>query len=72
MEAVVERAHVAGCYKVILDCSDANATFYTKCGLSHKDIQMVSAQQLACSTSVQIYVPMELTAGYRIAQVKYF
>ena len=31
----------AGCYKVILDCSEANVPFYEKCGLERKEVQMV-------------------------------
>lgn len=31
-----------GCYKVILDCSEANQAFYEKCGLTRKEVQMVS------------------------------
>ncbi|KAL3683189.1 hypothetical protein R1sor_001211 [Riccia sorocarpa] len=29
-----------GCYKVILDCSEANAPFYEKCGFERKERQM--------------------------------
>ena len=36
-----EAAREAGCYKVILDCSEANAPFYEKCGLTRKEVQMV-------------------------------
>ena len=37
------RFHVQemGCYKVILDCNEDNVTFYEKCGLIKKEIQMV-------------------------------
>ena len=31
----------AGCYKVILDCSEDNVPFYAKCGLTKKEVQMV-------------------------------
>lgn len=34
-------AEQAGCYKVILDCSEDNVSFYTKCDLKRKDVQMV-------------------------------
>jgi len=34
------RAKEAGCYKVILDCSDSNVPFYEKCGFKRKEIQM--------------------------------
>ena len=43
IDAVIEAAEGAGCYKVILDCSDDNAAFYSKCGLVKKEIQMVSS-----------------------------
>jgi len=29
------------CYKIILDCSEKNVTFYEKCGFTKKEIQMV-------------------------------
>lgn len=29
-----------GCYKVILDCAEANAPFYERCGFAKKEIQM--------------------------------
>jgi glucosamine-phosphate N-acetyltransferase len=43
VEALIEAAKESGCYKVILDCSESNATFYEKCGLAwaKKEIQMV-------------------------------
>jgi glucosamine-phosphate N-acetyltransferase len=28
------------CYKIILNCSEKNKEFYTKCGFSHKNIEM--------------------------------
>ena len=39
--ACAEAARGAGCYKVILDCSEANVPFYEKCGLVRKEVQMV-------------------------------
>lgn len=39
--ACADAARGAGCYKVILDCSEANVPFYEKCGLVRKDVQMV-------------------------------
>ena len=30
----------AGCYKVILDCSDKNVPFYEKCGFTKKEVEM--------------------------------
>lgn len=42
IEALVDAAAQQGCYKVILDCSEANQAFYEKCGLIRKEVQMVS------------------------------
>ena len=39
--ACVEAARAGGCYKLILDCAEANVPFYTKCGLTRKEVQMV-------------------------------
>ncbi|KAJ9523892.1 hypothetical protein QJQ45_020094 [Haematococcus lacustris] len=38
--ALTEAAQAAGCYKVVLDCSEDNVAFYEKCGLRRKDVQM--------------------------------
>lgn len=43
IEALMAEAEAAGCYKVILDCSEENAPFYQKCGLTKKELQMVRA-----------------------------
>jgi glucosamine-phosphate N-acetyltransferase len=40
IEALTKAAEFAGCYKVILDCSEANAGFYERCGYVRKEIQM--------------------------------
>lgn len=40
VEALLEEARLAGCYKCILDCEDGKAAFYEKCGLSRKQVQM--------------------------------
>lgn len=40
IEELVRYARCRGCYKVILDCSEANAPFYEKCGLQRKEVQM--------------------------------
>jgi glucosamine-phosphate N-acetyltransferase len=40
VEFLTTFAEEAGCYKVILDCSTENETFYEKCGMSRKGIQM--------------------------------
>ena len=42
IEALVAAARELGCYKVILDCSEANVPFYEKCGLTRKEVQMVA------------------------------
>ena len=42
IEALMEFAKEAGCYKVILDCAESNVAFYEKCGLTRKEVQMVS------------------------------
>lgn len=36
----VEQARAAGCYKVILDCSEENVPFYIKCGFNPHEIEM--------------------------------
>ena len=41
IEALVEASRSMGCYKVILDCAEANVAFYEKCGLTRKEVQMV-------------------------------
>lgn len=38
--ALVSYAQSQGCYKVILDCSDSNVSFYEKCGFTRKEVQM--------------------------------
>lgn len=38
---LIKIAKSKGCYKVILDCSDDNVTFYQKCGFEKKECQMV-------------------------------
>lgn len=38
---LADHARSVGCYKVILDCSTENKTFYEKCGFKQKEIQMV-------------------------------
>eukprot|EP00455_Lapot_gusevi_P007277 TRINITY_DN13122_c0_g1_i5.p1 TRINITY_DN13122_c0_g1~~TRINITY_DN13122_c0_g1_i5.p1 ORF type:complete len:182 (-),score=46.01 TRINITY_DN13122_c0_g1_i5:126-671(-) len=40
MQSVVDIAREQGCYKVILDCSDANMPFYAKLGFQRKENQM--------------------------------
>ena len=38
---LVHMAHVAGCYKVIIDCSEDNVPFYQSCGFKRKDASLV-------------------------------
>lgn len=40
VEALAGAAREAGCYKIILDCSEDNVAFYEKCGLTRKAVQM--------------------------------
>ena len=40
IEGLTLAAERANCYKAILDCSEANAGFYEKCGYVRKDLQM--------------------------------
>jgi len=41
IEALIQASKAAGCYKIILDCSESNVSFYEKCGLRRKEVQMV-------------------------------
>lgn len=43
IQELLEISKREGCYKVILDCNSDNVAFYDKCGLTAKDVQMVSA-----------------------------
>jgi hypothetical protein len=47
IEALIDVSRDRGCYKVILDCSEANQAFYEKCGLTRKEVQMVSGEAAA-------------------------
>ena len=38
---LVHMAHTAGCYKVIIDCSEDNVPFYSSCGFKRKDASLV-------------------------------
>eukprot|EP00898_Chlorokybus_atmophyticus_P007887 jgi/Chlat1/809/Chrsp104S01267 len=40
VEELTQLAKQHGCYKVILDCSDHNIEFYTKCGFQQMGAQM--------------------------------
>ena len=46
VDALVDAARAAGCYKVILDCAEDNVAFYSKSGFKRKEVQMVRAQPL--------------------------
>ena len=41
VDALVEEARRAKCYKIILDCAEKNVQFYERCGFSKKELQMV-------------------------------
>lgn len=41
IDALIQLAKKNECYKVILDCSNDNVTFYEKCGFVKKEIEMV-------------------------------
>lgn len=40
VKALMQAAKDNGCYKAILDCSDANAGFYEKLGFRRNELQM--------------------------------
>ncbi len=40
IETLKQVGKEAGCYKMILDCSEKNKVFYEKCGYENKNIQM--------------------------------
>lgn len=40
INALSQEAEAAGCYKIILDCSEHNVPFYEKCGYERKGAQM--------------------------------
>ncbi|KAL6523328.1 Glucosamine-phosphate N-acetyltransferase-like protein [Orobanche gracilis] len=41
VEFLSDHARGMGCYKVILDCSVGNMSFYERCGFKQKEVQMV-------------------------------
>jgi hypothetical protein len=41
IQALQRLGGLLGCYKVILDCSEDNVKFYTRCGFKQKEVQMV-------------------------------
>ena len=41
IEHLLSHSRQQGCYKVILDCAEANVPFYEKCGFRKKEVQMV-------------------------------
>ena len=40
IEALIKICNNEGCYKVILDCKEELKSFYERCGLENKNIQM--------------------------------
>jgi glucosamine-phosphate N-acetyltransferase len=46
IDHLTKRAVLAGCYKVILDCSDKNVGFYEKCGFIAKGREMALYSKL--------------------------
>jgi hypothetical protein len=76
IEALLEAAREAGCYKVILDCAEANAAFYEKCGLTRKEIQMVRADLSALDAPLakicRLNIYNDCNSGLPHVQVKYF
>jgi len=40
MNEIKRKAKDAGCYKIILDCSENNIQFYEKCGFTSHEIEM--------------------------------
>jgi glucosamine-phosphate N-acetyltransferase len=40
IEELMKLGKAAGCYKVILDCSEKNVGFYKKCGFEQKEVCM--------------------------------
>ncbi len=42
MEGLQRIGRQVGCYKVILDCSEDNVPFYTRCGFKQKEVQMAA------------------------------
>ena len=42
MEGLQRIGRQVGCYKVILDCSEDNVSFYTRCGFKQKEVQMAA------------------------------
>lgn len=40
VKSLVEEGKRMGCYKVILDCSEKNVSFYERCGFTRKEVQM--------------------------------
>lgn len=47
-------AENVGCYKTILDCSEANEGFYVKCGFKRAGLEMVSLLMICktCETRI--------------------
>lgn len=60
--SLVDVAEEEGCYKVILDCSEANAAFYEKCGMTRKEVQMVSSFSVAAADRILMYNLQQISA----------
>ena len=61
IDALIDASHAMGCYKVILDCAEKNVSFYEKCGLTRKEIQMVglcrsSARLPSCDCAFDVVI----------------
>jgi hypothetical protein len=41
VERLVEAGREAGCYKIIIDCSEDNVPFYQRCGFKRKECSLV-------------------------------
>lgn len=51
IQALDHVAEQVGCYKSILDCSEANEGFYVKCGFKRAGLEMAHYYEQASSTS---------------------
>ncbi len=53
IQALDQVAEKVGCYKSILDCSEANEGFYVKCGFKRAGLEMAHYYEQAPSTSYE-------------------
>ncbi len=63
--AATEFSKEAGCYKVILDCAEDNVEFYAKCGLTRKEVQMVSSSHVHEHCSLPSLLGVGVICDYR-------